>query len=327
MSMMFRKAIGTFVLVVLGIASAVAVAALYTDYSVKAAAAGLPSGLAHIPSDYRLVFGMNVQRFVQSSVYTKLRQNTPIGSDLALFGEKTGLDPARDVTYLVGAGNGKDRGRNQGIVIVSGEFHQDAIVSYIRSKAAPQEQVYHGALLIMFPEPKAGTVQKGLGFLSSQAIALGDLESLKAAVDMSGQQNKSIIFSDTMAPLIRSIGPDEMFWFAGDAEGILTGAPANSPLAASASSIKSIVGTFNLGEAVTGKITATAVNAEGAQKLAEAVKGLIALGQLAGNQPADFKSLWSGLTVTQDAALVTLALNIPADLLAKMGQARGLRLQ
>jgi hypothetical protein len=327
MNMIFRKTVVTSVLVLLGIASAMAVTALYTDYSAKVAAAGLPDGLDSIPSDYRFVFGINVQRVVQSSVYTKLRQNTPIGSDLALFVENTGLDPARDITYLVGAGSAKDQGRSQGIAIVSGRFNKDAIVRFIRSKATPQEQVYHGALLIMFPEQQAGTAPKGLGFLNSQEIALGDLESLKAVVDMSGQQNKSIIFSETMAPLIRSVGPDEMFWFAGDAEGILAEAPANSPLASSASSIKSIVGTFNLDEAVTGKITATAVNAEGAQKLVEAVKGLIALGQLAGNQQAEFKSLLSGLTVTQDATLVTLALNIPADLLAKMGQARGQHLQ
>jgi hypothetical protein len=321
--MILRKAIVTSVLIVLGVASAAAVASLYADFSAKAAAAGLPRGLDYIPSDYRLVFGMNVQKFVQSPAYTKLRQNNPIGSDLALFVEKTGLDPVRDIAYLVGAGNGRDRG----IAVVSGRFNKDAIVRFIRSKATPQEQVYHGALLIMFPEQQAGTAPKGLGFLNSQEIALGDLESLKAVVDMSGQQNKSIIFSETMAPLIRSVGPDEMFWFAGDAEGVLSRVAANSPLATSASSIKSIIGVFNLGDAVTGKITAATFNAESAQKLAEAVKGLIALGQLAGNQQTDFKSLLGGLTVTQDAALVTLALNFPVDLVAKIGQSRGLRVR
>jgi hypothetical protein len=327
MSMIFRKAIVTSVLIVLGIASAVAVTSLYTDYSAKAEAAGLPRGLDRIPCEYGLVFGMNVQKLVHSPVYAKLRQNSPVGSDLTLFVEKTGLDPTRDITYLVGAGNGKEPGRNRGIAIVSGKFNKDAIVGYIRSKSTPVERVYHGVLLITFPEPDAGTAQPGLGFLNSREIALGDLGSLEAVVDMEGRQSKSILSSETMAPLIRNIGPDDMVWFAGDAAGIFSSAAANSPLAASASSIKSIVGVFNLGDAVTGKITAAAINAEGAQKLAETAKGLIALGQLAGNQQTDLKSLLGGLTVTQDAGLVTLDLNFPSDLLAKIGQSRGLRVQ
>jgi hypothetical protein len=325
--MIFRKAIVISILVVLGIASAGAVLALYTDYSDKAAAASLPNGLGSIPSDYKFVFGINVQKFAQSPAYSKFRQNSPVGNDLALFVEKTGLDPMRDISYLVGAGNGTEQARNRGVVIVSGKFNKDQIAGYIRSKSAPIEQIYRGASVMMFPAAKNDAVQKGLVFLNPQEIALGDLDSLKAVLDMDGQESKSIINSEMMVSLIRSAGTEEMFWFAGDAAGVLLRAPANTPLAMTASSVISIVGVMNLGDAVTGRITATAVNADSAQKLVEAVKGLIALGQLAGNQQADFKSLLGGLTVTQEAAQVTIGLNFPADLLAKMGQSRTPRAQ
>ena len=134
------------------------------------------------------------------------------------------------------------------------------------------------------------------------------------------------IDSTSLGNLVASLDPSEMFWFAGDG-GVLSRTPTNSPLAVSASSIKSVVGAVNLGDAVTGRITAATFNPDQALKLSESIKGLIALGQLAGNQQADFKSLLGGLTVTQEAAQVTLALNFPADLLAKIGQSRGLRVR
>jgi hypothetical protein len=329
MNMIFRKAVVTGILIVLGIASAGAVMALYVDYSVKAAAASLPSGLSRIPSDYKLVFGINVQKFAQSSALSKFHSINPAGNDLALFAEKTGLDPMRDISYLVGAANGKNQARNRGVVIVSGKFNKDAIVSYIRSKAAPIEQEYRGALVMMMPEPNSNEVQKGIVFLSSQEIALGDLESLKMVLDINGQEMKSVVYSDTMAPLLQRINTDEMFWFAGDAAGVPLTAPANAPIPISVSSIKGFVGAMNIGDAVTGRITATAVNPDGALKLADAARGLIALGQLAGNgnQQADIKLLLGGITVSQEASEVSIALNFPSDLLARMGQSRSPRVQ
>ena len=318
--MKLRNAVVVSILVVLGIACAGAVTALYTDVSVKASAPDYAAGLGSIPSNYQFVFGINVQKFAQSPAYAKFQQNNPMGNDLAVFVEKTGLNPMRDISYLVGAGNSREKSGDKGIVIVSGRFSKEAIVSYIRSKSSVIEEPYGGTSVMMFPEPQSDAVKKGLAFVNDQEIALGDLESLKAVLDIRGQESKSILSNETMAPLIRSIGPDEMFWFAGDAAGVLAKTPATAPLAASAATIKSIVGTVNIGDALTGKITATAFSSEEALKLADAIRGLIALGQLAANRNPELKALFGGLAVSQNSAQVSVDLNFPADLLAKMQQ-------
>ena len=77
----------------------------------------------------------------------------------------------------------------------------------------------------------------------------------------------------------------------------------------------SIVGTMNIGEAIVGKITANAKDADSALKLADVVRGFIAMGQLGGARNPDLKTLLSGVTVSQTANQVSLALNFPADLL------------
>ncbi len=318
--MKHRKFVVASTLILLGIAGAVAGLALYTNYSVKASAPTLPDALNNLPADCQFVFGMNVQKFVASPVYAKMqqRQDRPIGNDLAVFIEKTGVDPTRDTSYLVTAGRSHEKGKGQGVVIVVGTFNKDAIIAYIRSKATPVETAYGDATIMMFPEKTGDALNNGIVFLNEREIALGNLEYLKAVLDVRMKGNQSILSNPTMASLVNSINPDEMFWFAGDAAGVLSNATVTTPLGANISSIQNIVGTLNITEAVMGKITVTAVDADAATKLADVAKGFVALGQLAGDQNPDIKTLLSGLSVLQNANQISVALNFPTDLLDKL---------
>jgi hypothetical protein len=319
--MKLRKAAVLSILLVLGIACVGAVVAVYTDIAVQASAPEF-AGLNRIPADCQFVFGVNVQKFMQSRASAIPGISTPIDKDLAAFTEQTGLDPSRDITYLVGGSNGKEKA--SGIVIASGVFNRDAIMSYARSKSAPAELSYAGVPILIFPDPRSDASQHGIAFVDSNEIALGDLDSLKSVLDIRAQESRSILSNPTMVSLIKDIGPDEMFWFAGDASGMLSKTPAaialTAPLRSGASNIKNVVGSLNVGEALRGKIVATAFNPEQALKLADAVRGLIAIGQLAGSKNPELQGLFAGLVISQSADQIRLDLNIPADVLIKMSQ-------
>jgi hypothetical protein len=256
-----------------------------------------------------------VQKFVTSPAYAKFRQkqSQPIGKDLAEFIEKTGVDPARDVSYLVGAGSSREKLKGAGAAIIVGNFNKDTITAYIRSKTTPVEREYGGVSILMSPEPKSDNPEKGLAFLSDREIVLGDMESIKSILDVRGKGNKSILLNPAMAPLLDSVNPDEMFWFAGDAASALANAPVT---------IRGIVGTLNINDTVVGKITATAIDADSATKLVDVVKGFVALGQLAGDRNPDLKLLLSGLTVAQNASQISVGLSFPLDLLDKLERTR-----
>jgi hypothetical protein len=319
-----RKLVVLSVVVILGIAGTVAGLALYKSFSARASAPGFSEALSSIPSDCQFVFGINVQKFVTSPAYAKFRQkqSQPIGKDLAEFIEKTGVDPARDVSYLVGAGSSREKLKGAGAAIIVGNFNKDTITAYIRSKTTPVEREYGGVSILMSPEPKSDNPEKGLAFLSDREIVLGDMESIKSILDVRGKGNKSILLNPAMAPLLDSVNPDEMFWFAGDAASALANAPVTTPLAANASSIRGIVGTLNINDTVVGKITATAIDADSATKLVDVVKGFVALGQLAGDRNPDLKLLLSGLTVAQNASQISVGLSFPLDLLDKLERTR-----
>jgi hypothetical protein len=313
-----RKSAVIGLTVLLGVA--VAGLLLYTNYPVKASVPSLPSALRNIPADSQFVFGVNVQKFTASSVYAKLRQrqNQPMGKDLADVIEKTGVDPARDLLYMVAAGRSGAKLKGEGVAIMIGQFHTDSIAAYIRSKASPTEMEYAGSPVMMFPASGSENVGRGITFLNDREIALGDLESLKAVLDIRAKGNKSILLNPAMAHLFNGVSSEEMFWFAADAAGVLSRVPATTPLGASVTSIQSVVGTLDISEAVVGKITVSAVSEDAAMKLADVVRGFVALTQLGGDRNADLKTLLGGLTVAQNATQVSVGLNFPVELLERL---------
>jgi hypothetical protein len=296
----------------------------HASYSAKASTPSLSDVLSKLPSDCQFVFGMNVQKFVASPVYVKFKQkqSTQIGADLSQFIATTGVDPEHDIYYLVAAGRTQGKPKGQGVIIASGKFNKDVITAFIRSKSTPIATEYNGMQVLMVPEGKGNLVTKGIVFLNEQELALGDLEALKAVIDIRTKGNASLLSNARMASLTGNINPDEMFWFAGDGEGILANSPIPTPMGANIPSIQNIVGTFNITDSVTGSITATALDLDSATKLADAVRGLVAFGQLAGNQNPELQMLLGGLKVSQNSNQVSLALSFSAELLDKLDQAK-----
>jgi hypothetical protein len=299
--------------------------AFYSNFAVKASIADLPEALKYLPTDSQVVFGMNVEKFVNSPIFLKFQQQhgQEIGTDLQEFISKTGVDPTRDLSYILAAGRSVEGHKGSGVAIALGRFNTDAIISFIKAKAVPIELDYAGIHVLMIPEKDGSKLEKGVAFLKNSEIALGDLDSLKAVIDVISGTAKGVALNPVLGPLLDTMNPKEMFWFAGDAASILSKAPTNTPFGGSVSAIQNVVGTLNLDEAVVGKITATAKDADSAKKLADVVNGLKALGQLAaGDQNPDLIALLNGVTITQKENQVGLTLNFSYDLLEKIQQTK-----
>jgi hypothetical protein len=298
---------------------AVASLAFYWDFAAKAFVQDLPPAVHYLPADSQAVFGMNVQAFIASPVYAQFVQKheQEIGKDLSEVIAQTGVDPRRDITYIIAAGRPSQQ-KGAGVVIAVGTFNQAAITSFIESKGTPIKLDYKGAMVLMMPE--ANKPEKGIAFLSNTEIALGDLESLKAVIDVrSGAPG--IDPNGTLSSLLAKLNPREMFWFAGDPASVLSKAPTNAPVPA-LSSIQSIFGTLNLTTAVNGKITVIAKDETSAGQLADFMRGLVALGNLAGAQNPDLAALVKGVQITQSGNQFDVSVTIPLDLLQKMETAK-----
>ena len=311
-------------LVITGITAAVLW--LSVGLPAKASVPNAPDALQSIPSDFQFVAGINLQRIAASPLFLKLRQEQPqaarIGNDLARFTEQTGIDPFRDITYVVLAGRADGTAKRESLIIVSGAFDKSRITDIIRTKASAIEMDYRGTPLMLIPEPKDSTVKNGMVFLAEREIAIGNLASIKSALDTRAGDKNDILSNATISSLLGGIDLNEMLWFAGNAADALKIAPMQAPPALNASSVQGIAGTLNISENLAGKIIATAIDANAATKMADVFRGIIALGQLSEKQNPDLSLLLSTFTVTQNASQISLSFNIPGELLKRLGRAR-----
>ncbi len=320
-----RKFVITSTVVMFLIAGTVAGLALYTSFAVKASIPGLPEAVAYLPADCQAVFGMNVQKFIASPIYAKFEEKhgQDVGKDLGEFIAKTGVDPRRDISYIVAGGKSLSQGSGKGVIIAVGQFNAASITTFIHSKGTPIKVDYKDATVLMIPEENGNKVEKGIAFLRDGEIALGDLESLKAVLDVREKPELGLESNATLWPLLKELNPQEMFWFAGDPGSVLSKAPTTNPLGGSISKIQNVVGTLNLTTEVTGRIVANIADEESAKKLADVTNGLVALGQLAGADNPEFSELLRGISVTQDKKQIRLSINFPVELLEKLEQSRG----
>jgi hypothetical protein len=321
-----HKFVVTATVTLLVLAGVVGGLAIYSNVVVRASVPDLPEVVRYLPANYQVVFGMNVDRFVKSPIFLKFQDQhgQEFATNLQEFITKTGVDPTRDVHYLVAAGRTLEGHKGSGVVVAIGSFDEEKITSFIKTKA--QTPVFEftytdGTHVLMIPESDSNKLSKGIAFIKPSEIALGDQDSLKALLDARlNPQQLGIEANPVLAPLVNSMNPNEMFWFAGDAASILAKAPTNTPFGGSISAIQNVVGTLNLDDAVVGKITATATNADAAQKLTDVARGFVALGQLAGDQNPDLTELLKGINISvdKDKNQISLVMNFPFELLEKL---------
>jgi hypothetical protein len=315
-------------ILVIGIAGAMTVMALDSYYA--ATATSLDEGLSILPTDCQFVLGFNMQQFVSSPAYERLKEKQIQQNSRELeqeFIEKTGVDPERDISYILaaarsidlpGSGDSLEKTEGKGVIAIIGNFNPGAITAFIQSKINPGAAVYEGMSIMLMPERNPDADEKGMVFLNDREIVMGDLDSLKAVIDVRTRGEASILFNPHMASLIDSVPSDEMLWFAGDTRRVAEHAPLNTPLGENIGTVQNIVGTLSITDFVAGRITLTAVDAESAVRLADMGRGFVAFAQLAGDKNPDLKMLVSGLSVLQDSTQVSLVMNFPTYLLERL---------
>jgi len=291
--------------------------AFYSDFVADAfTSQGLPTSLQYLPADTQAVFGINVRKFVGSSVYADIMQkhSAQIGTDLSEITMRTGVDPAHDIDYVIGAGRaGQSKG--SGVVIAVGRFNPDKISDFIHSKTSPIKLDYEGATVLMMPE--TNKLEKGIAFMGDAEIAMGDLDSLHAVLDVRKGRKLGVLTNPSIKGLLDKVNSEEMFWFAGDAT-VLSRIPANTPMMPTLSSIQSIYGTLNVNANIRGKVRVMASTDVAAKQLTDFANGLVALGNLMSGQNPELAELASGITIAQNAKQLDVSINLPIEILQKL---------
>ena len=238
------------------------------------------------------------------------------GHGLQDFIAKTGFDPRQDVTEILSASAGNATAPG-GLILAKGNFQVDKLSALVGADSKQQVSSYAGATLITSSDPKE---PHALAFLGNDIAVLGDVASVKAALDRAGSVNS---ISPALATRVQALSTTEDAWTVSLASlaslipGGLNGPAGNSGAGQAlqfAKNIQASSGGVKFGASIdiSGQaVTDTAQNATALADLIRMISSLVSMSAAQNPPAAGAVQILQSLKVSADGTAVNLSLSIP----------------
>jgi hypothetical protein len=296
--------------------------ALYFD-SARAAVGPLPGEGLALPADTQFVMGFDVKRLVASPVWERYAERRSMRPEaLQRLESWTGLDPARDIDQIVVAGRGR-QGKTlpPPLVMAMGRFDLEKLGLTLDKAEDGSTSQLQGVTL--FSMEKKG-VSSTLALLDAGTLLFGPTERVKAVVASRSKGETPLRQNTTLLGLVESVKPGATFWMVGD-ESLLAGMPKGIPAPGMGGAdamasmnlppLRSLVLTGDLGPQLSLSLTGVAADEEAATKLADVVRGFVALMSLQAQQKPELAELASAFNISTETNKVLINARIPYELL------------
>jgi hypothetical protein len=300
----------------------VALGALYFD-SARAAVGPLPGEGLVLPADTQFVMGVDVKRLVASPVWERYASRQSMRPEALQKLEKwTGLDPARDIDQIVVAGRGRTgKKQAQPLVMAMGSFDLQKLGFSLDKAEGGTTSEFEGATLFTMEQKGESS---SLALLDARTVLFGPTERVEAVVASRSRGETPLEQNTGLLELVASVKPGSTFWMVGD-KGLLAGMPQGIPAPGMGGSgtsatmnlppLQSLILTGDLGPQLSLALTGVAADDEAATKLADVVRGLVALMSLQAQQKPELAELASAFNISTEMNRVLISARIPYELL------------
>ena len=306
------------VIVALGVTAGLGV--LWLD-SARAAVGPLPGEGLVLPADTQFVMGFDVKRLVASPVWTRYGKDSGMRPEgLQQLEAWTGLDPARDIDQIVVAGRG-GAGKKQPppLVMAMGRFDLKKLGwSLDKVQQATTSDLAGTTLFTM--EQKG--VSSTLALLDAGTLLFGPTERVRTVVTSHSRGETPLRQNEELLGLVESVKPGSTFWVVGG-QSILARMPNAIPgpgggggaAGMNLPALQSVIVTGDLDPQVSLALTGVAADAAAATKLADVLRGLVALMSLQAQQKPELAQLASAFSIATEANQVLVNARLPYELL------------
>jgi hypothetical protein len=213
----------------------------------KAAPADAEGALKLIPKDAMAVFYIDIHRvlaieFINNLIKEKESDETSDElTGLEEFKAKTGIDPEKDINFIVAAITGKsEKGDEEGVAIINLTYDKDHLLSVIKEEIAKEkeeehekqaeeehaeeeeeeereliEEEYNGFTIYTVKEKcEEEEMEHGesFAFLDKSNIAAGNKNSVKSMIDVLAKKNESVLKNEGLSALLNKINKEAIFW-------------------------------------------------------------------------------------------------------------------
>ncbi len=224
----------------------------------KAGPANAENALKLIPKDVMAVFFIDIHRVMTIEFINNLikeKESDETSDELTGFQEfkvKTGIDPEKDINFIVGAITGEtEKGKKEGVGIVNLTYNKDLLLSLIKEELAKEkeeehekqaeeehgekeehemiEEEYNGFTIYTVrkkceeeEEEEHGEEEKEHGekhekggsfsFLDESNIAVGSENAVKSVIDVLQKKKENVFKNEGFSSLLTKIDKEAIFW-------------------------------------------------------------------------------------------------------------------
>ena len=302
---------------------------------VEAQSPGLPATMAWLPADASAIGHVDLTSLFASPLREKWEKQIDAQEsrdELDDFREATGLDPFTDLyrasfaVVTTDTGSGEARGESPSAkswgISIQGEFDAGTLIDKLEVVADVKVEDYHGTT-IYYPTPHddqdaehvSVSEKTAFAFADSDTIVIGDRNYIRQMLD-TGQRRAS----SAGAALNQSWGEgtfaNDTFWIAAAPE---NGFNSMLPAGGEIPPIHSLAFSGRLDADIALRARGLAADLDSAIKLADVVRGFIALGSLQHENP-DIGAILNSIQIDQFDNEVDVSLTVPYETLERLSQ-------
>jgi hypothetical protein len=264
----------------------------------------------YVPPGTKALIGVKVDALKRSEFFKRHESQLKL-PQLSAMQERIGMDPARDLTDIILAWDGK-----QTLTIAHGSFKSEEVQPKI-AKLTPEQEQYKNKTLF-------GSKKEAIVFLPKGIALAGPSDEIKNSLDGPGG------VPEELKTRLHSVLPNAQLWAASYGVLPLSNIPIRSDTQSILSNLVDYINGTTLGIALDSgahlKLDIACISPEGAQRVNDALRGLIGFARL--NTPdnqMDMLHLWDAIKVEKNTSSVVVHADLSADLADKLfGQVAGM---
>lgn len=259
-----------------------------------------------VPPDTIMLAGVRMEQLAKTPLYRDWieKRRVPMVEE---FRRRTGLDPTKDIWEILVTNDGKN-----GVVLVRGRFAAQGEEPRLDIEGAKRFS-YKGQTFI-------GTDEYAVVFFNPSTAATGRTQDLQRLVD---RRNEVTGLPQALEARVRAIPSSNQAWFVANVAGQLpdlsgTNAGMLTGLLRMVRTVTFATGALDARQTFRSYVTLDTGNEKEAEQLRGALRAILGLGRLNTKEDRrEMLSVFDGMQITREGAVVRFSTDIPFDLLQK----------
>ena len=293
--------------------------------SIKAGSATAESLIRLLPKSASGVMAIDVHRGMAAAAVAKMLQDPQTKQKYDEFVKMAGIDPVKDVYFIVGGFTAAPNAVSQeGGIIVNLKYNKDSFLAVMKDKAPEFQSAPYNGITIYSNLDGSGTKQTTqAAFLDDSNILFGSEAGVKSIIDVYQKKSESIMTNEGMAGILKKVDKAALAW-----GGISVPPDMVKKAMESIPQLKVLEGVtamtmsfdYRLSNYIADIRTAGGTKEQN-NNLASALNGLKALGAMLAAQEPAAGELLNAIEITSGQDFVRLYISVSEEAMDKLGKA------